>query len=243
MSENIDTTAVSEDSSVDVTESSASVPSTSPSKEPVEIKSSNHPPSLGDDVVDKLSSHVKESAREATREAIQEQAEKDAQAKKADEKWKALTSGFQDNFENFAKSNPELAGKVREQAYGADGMLNKMTNSDIAIIFKLSNAPEILAEFVQNPDEFKQYQKFTPDAKSQYLYMKSGELIGRKSSKAKSTADGKNYQYSAAPEPIDKIKEGSSSGLSTISDYEKMDYGSYKKHRDNQILKEAGYKH
>ncbi len=157
-----------------VAESSSSVPSTGHKKnsakndETGSINQDQRASSQSvNDVIDKISGHVKEVTREAAREAMQEQlAEMD---RRESEEAGALIRNFNANFDQFSKENPEIAEKIVKLTGDPNSELSRMGNGDFSFLF--SNAPQILAEFAKNPNEIKQYNALSPDKKIESFHL------------------------------------------------------------------------
>ena len=96
----------------------------------------------------------------------------------------------------------------------------------------MDNAPEILENLLENPDELSRlYNISDPMWRRDMIMEKNGEIKAKK---------GKKY-FSDAPEPIDKIKDSGSTGMTSVEDLKKADFETYLAYREKELLREQGF--
>ena len=177
-------------------------------------------------IVDKMIPHIEASVTKV----VEKQAEKQGKDRELREQTKEMLDNFGKNFAKYKELNPEKAEKILKESEQG-GKLSGLTMHGIPELFAIDNAPEILENLLENPDELtKLYNISDPLWRRDMIMEKNGEIKVKKNKK----------YFSEAPEPIEKIKESSSGGMTTLKDLEKADLATYMEHREKEILKEKG---
>lgn len=178
-------------------------------------------------IVDKMIPHVEASVAKV----VEQQAQKQEKDREIREQTKDILDNFGRNFAKYKQSNPEKAEKIlKESEHG--GKLSGLTMYGMPELFSMENAPEILESFLENPDELsKLYNESDPMWRRDMIMEKNGEIKAKK---------GKKY-FSDAPEPIDKIKDSGSTGMTSVEDLKKADFETYLAYREKELLREQGF--
>jgi hypothetical protein len=178
-------------------------------------------------IVDKMIPHVEASVAKV----VEQQAQKQEKDREVREYTREMLDNFGKNFAKYKQSNPEKAEKIlKESEHG--GKLSGLTIHGVPELFLMDNAPEILENLLENPDELSRlYNISDPMWRRDMIMEKNGEIKAKK---------GKKY-FSDAPEPIDKIKDSGSTGMTSVEDLKKADFETYLAYREKELLREQGF--
>ena len=182
-------------------------------------------------IVDKMIPHVEASVTKV----VEQQALKQEKDREFREQTKDMLDSFGEKFAKYKQTNPEKAEKILKESEKG-GKLSGLTMHGVPELFAMDNAPEILEDLLENPDELsKLYNISDPLWRRDVIIGKNGEI------KAKKRSGGAKKHFSDAPEPIDKIKESGGTGMTTLKDLKKADFETYLAHREKELLKEQGF--